>query len=247
MLFRARVREVGAKMNTFKTALAAGLFAAIGSVASAASFSFYNITGNNVADATAGEAQLSFTVSDCGGNCAYLTFMNSGPLAMSITDVYFEDNNNPGEISSISGLVDADDGVGGDAGVDFSLGAAPPNLPGGGGGVFTATAGLLADSDPPVQPNGVNPGEQLGVFLSLVSGNYLSLISDLEGGDVRVGIHVQGFSGGGSESFINNRCPVNNPNCFPPVNQIPVPASLPLLLAGLGVTGFIARRKRETA
>jgi hypothetical protein len=46
--------------------------------------------------------------------------MNSGPLASSITDVYFDD----GALLRIAGLIDADDGVGGMLG----LGAAGVKL-----------------------------------------------------------------------------------------------------------------------
>ncbi|MFP3326110.1 hypothetical protein R0K05_23955, partial [Planococcus sp. SIMBA_160] len=77
------------------------------------------------------------------------------------------------------------------------------------------SAGFLADSDPAVQPNGVNPGETLGVIFDLQTGlGYQDVVdaialsqtnpsADLTGG-LRIGIHVQGFTGGGSESFVNN-------------------------------------------
>jgi hypothetical protein len=50
------------------------------------------------------------------------------------------------------------------SGVDFAPGASPPNLPGGNAPAFSFDANFSADSTPPAQPNGVNPGE----FLSMI-------------------------------------------------------------------------------
>jgi len=84
-----------------------------------------------------------------------------------------------------------------------------------------------------VQPNGVNPGEYLGITFSLQSGGtFADVISELTTGDLRVVIHVHGFDpSGGSESFVNN--------------PVPVPAAIWLFGSGLlGLVG-IARRKRS--
>ena len=113
----------------------------------------------------------------------------------------------------ISGLIDADEG-GGDSGVDFSPGASPGNLPSGNtvDPAFETTKDFLADSDPPVSHNGVNPGESLGIIFDLAGvvdgdetyyGTYSDVINELNNGDLRIGIHVQGFSSGGSEAFVN--------------------------------------------
>jgi len=200
-----------------------------GSFAHATTVSFYCISGNVTADCDTGVAQLSVDVIDIGGNRVQFNFLKSGPGASSIADVYFED----GSLLTLDSLVDADDGTGGDMGVDFSPNATPGNLPAANmaSPPFQATAGFTADSDSPVQPNGVNPGEWLGVVFDLQTGlTFSDVIADLTNGNLRIGIHVQGFSGGGSESFVNN--------------PVPVPAAVWLFGSGLlGLVG-VARRKR---
>lgn len=191
---------------------------------------FTCITGNDATDCATGEAQLDVTVSDLGGGQVLFTFSNAGPLASSITDVYFDD----GTLLGIAGLIDNDDaalGSYGDAGVDFSQDASPPDLPGGNTVGFQVTAGFLADSDPPAQPNGVNPYETLGIVFNLqAGGTFADVVSELTTGELRIGIHVQGFAGGGSESFVN----------------VPVPEPGSALLLALGLAA-LARRDRGLA
>jgi len=208
--------------SVFFGALAALVLAA---PASSVTLSFDCITDNIAGDCAIGEAQLSVEVTDIGGGQVLFEFMNSGASASSIADVYFDD----GTLLEIASLIDADDGIGGDAGVDFSPGASPPNLPGHDNisPVFQVTAGFSADSDPPVQPNGVNPGEMLGVvFVLQDGGTFADIVTELTNGDLRVGLHVQGFGSGGSESFVND----------------PVPEPGTVLLLGLGLVGLAARR-----
>lgn len=191
------------------------------SPAQAATFGFGCITNTLSANCATGESQLFVDVIDAGAGQVLFTFSNIGSNASSIADVYFDDG-------TLLGIASIDNTS---SGVSFSQGASPGNLPGGNMVGFAATAGFTADSNPPVQPNGVNPGEYLGITFDLLSGvSYADTINALQSGtDLRIGIHVQGFGNGGSESFVNT--------------VIPVPAAVWLFGSGLlGLVG-IARRK----
>lgn len=212
------------KMGILAAAVCCGALGV--SSANAVTFGFTNITGNNINDANAGEAQLSVDITDAGAGFVDFTFSNVGPNAMSITDVYFDD----GTLLAIASIFNG-------TGVAFSQGASPGDLPGGNSVGFMATVGFTADSDPPAQPNGVNPGETLTIRFSLQGGKTFAdvlaaMALGFADGGLVIGIHVQGFAGGGSESFITHD--------GPPV--IPVPTGVALGLAGLAPV--LARRRR---
>lgn len=190
-------------------------------------YGFGNITANNPISAATGEAQLSVQVSDVAGHAdqTLFTFINTGPEACSITRVYFDD----GALLGIAELTSSD-------GVLFSQDASPPDLPGGEAMGFQVTQGFLAGSDPAVEPNGVGPGEWLGVLFNLKDGMTFSDVTSAltlgttQGGvdgSLRIGMHVQGFEGGWSESFVN----------------VPAPAAVLSGIIGLGLVGVLQRRR----
>jgi len=192
---------------------------------------FTNITNNNATDAANGEAQLSVTLTcqDNGGvDQIVFTFNNVGAEAMSITDVYFDDG-------TLLGIAEVLNGPN----VDFSQGASPPDLPGGNtvSPPFEVTAGFLADSDPPAQPNGVNPGETLSIVFDLQAGQDCASVEAglaLGGatGGLRIGIHVQGYASGGSEAFVNH--PPDDP---PPPDDTPPTCPVGQIRQGIDASG----------
>ncbi len=187
-------------------------------------YSFVDITDPGSENALIGETQLFMEVLP-GANPAQVQFWftNTGPEASSITDVYFDD----GVLLGISSVVNG-------PGVSFTPPATPGNLPGGMSVTppFVTTGSFSADSDPPVQPNGVNPGEELGILFSLQpGGTYADVLDELASTDLRVGLHVQGFACGDSQSFINGPSPV------------PAPGAILLALMGVALVGRLRYRR----
>ena len=227
----------------YKYKLAALLFAlsvqlpAHAAVGDTVNLQFYNITNPAVAaDELDGELNLLLNIMDIGANKVSFTFTNNSNYS-SLTDVYFDS----GPLASIASITSS-------AGVSFSQGSAPPNLPGGNSitPAFDGSA-LTADADSPPTRNGVQnsdaTGEQLTVTFNLLSGktwNDVLTSMALPGFPVenpvnswlRVGAHVQSFQSGNSASFINN-----------PLTPVPEPETYALMLSGLAMVGQMIRKR----
>lgn len=225
-------------MKHYSQGLAAGLVAVLAMAyqpfaAASTTYGFYGITLNDTSGAAVadGEASLSVEVIDLGDDQVQFKFTNNS--TSSLTDIYFDDGTLLG-IASITGS---------GTGVSFSQVAAPGNLPGANEAEppFVTTADFSADSDPSVSLNGVTQGEWVGITFDLLSGKtYADTLAALstqnaDGSyDLRIGLHVQSYPGGYSESFINNPVPV------------PEAETYAMMLAGLGLVGWVARRRKHT-
>jgi hypothetical protein len=202
-------------------------------------YSFHGITNNRAADTATGEAQLFVEVMDAGSsggtNYVDFKFTNTGPKASSITDIYFDD----GTLMGITTIFDG-------PGVNFEIGAAPKNLPGGNNvnPKFETTKGFFsADSESPTSHKGVNPDEWVTIRVGLINGqtysDTIAALTQATGyGGLRIGIHVQAFQGGGSESFINNPTYQTPPGPGPDPSPVPAPAGMVLALSGFAALGL---------
>ncbi len=185
---------------------------------------FHSITpGISQDDKQAGESQLWLEIhQEEGSSLATFKFYNDGLLHCSITDIYIQD----GHLTSLLYLTNG-------PGVSFSIGATPGNLPDGqyADPPFVATKKFSSDSDPPVQPWGINEGEWLMAYYSVQEGADVYDIDDeIDQGILRVGFHVQAFDDGKSASFVNN------------LQGVPEPASV--LLLGLGGLALLKKYRK---
>ena len=195
--------------------------------ARAETFGFYNITGNDTADADAGETQLTVDVTDPGGDQVSFKFHNEGSYNMYISDIYFYDGKL--EYAPLS--------MNWSTGVDFVT--PPDDGPfGTGDGLpgyksWTPLSLFLEATQVPGGANGVDPGEWVEVVFDIkdpVNDDFAEILGDMASSTMVVGIHVQGMGSGddtaGSEGFIT-----------------PVPGAVILGILGLGVAGLKLRKR----
>jgi hypothetical protein len=167
------------------------------------SYDFTSITNNSVTSSTVGHMQLFMVVSPALSGQVSFTFTNAGPAASSITGIYMDD----GPLLGLAQIING-------PGVNFIPGATPHNLPGANQitPMFDATKTLSVEASSPTQPNGVGPGETLQLIYTLKPGETVDDVNtDLQNSSLRVGLHVQGFTGGFSEAFVNDPRPTPTP------------------------------------
>jgi hypothetical protein len=215
------------------------LFAALVARADILTYSFSCITPSNPAACAIGEAQLFMDVVGNGqsvqigddtrspaANQVLFRFRNIGPLESVIAAIYFDQPH-------LSPLFQGIAAIYGMTGVAFSVVEDNPcNLPGGNSLSPAFDEDFCATADPPPSKKGVDPGEAVGLALTLQSGvDWDAVIGALDSAALRVGLHVLSFPDGSSASFVND-------------GVVPEPAAI--LLVG-SVLLILGRRLRKPA
>lgn len=182
--------------------------------------SFSCITNNNAGDCAIGTSQLSGDIAPVNSMLALLTITMTGLNAAVVEQVFIESS----VVSGISFTGSLANGT-----VAFTADGSPGNLPGGNTVNFVTAASASADPPPPFNGIGFHPTDpfspQTGQFA-------LALTGDLDPvNDLRVGVHVIGYTSGGSESFVTR--------------PIPEPGTLLLIGTGLVGLGAGARRRKK--
>ena len=206
------------------------------SVASAgATYGFTGITNNNAGDTAIGEAQLSVELIMSSGQVEFL-FKNAGPDASSMVQLYWEDKT--GVLSSLSNWSTTTP-----VGVNFDGGSAKPgHLPGSNPKIDDFSIQAYSPKGKPKDelvvkgkaPNGVGPNEDVSIFFSYTN-DYSDVLEAIDNGDLVIGVHVQAFKSGGSESFVTGGTPT-------PPTGIPSPTAA---IAGLGLMSLLVSRRRR--
>lgn len=189
-------------------------------------YSFQHVTANHPGDAAIGEFQLSMEVSPTA-NGVQFTFHNDGPDPSVITQIYFYD----GLLLDLSSIDNTCDGVT-LIEEEGNLGHLPGFEPDEEVLIVYGAADRLTQGG---ISNGVDagqPGEWVTIHWTLQEGGDFETLLDLMAQqEVVIGVHVQAFNSGGSESFINNLH----------YNLVPEPVTL--LLLGFGSLTLLLKRR----
>jgi hypothetical protein len=231
LYLKIKVPTMKSPLNLVKSLLAVAGVAALSAVsaAPASAFSFSNIAGGD----TPGDAYVnsfSFDVFNLGSSVLF-NIKNSGDAAapsMFISKVFFDDKNSffDDDTYLSSPLVN----IGNVGLVDFIGGASNDRLPQGGNNFTTNYAFSREPGDG--NAYGIQADETLGLKFT---GDYNLVMSALNSGALKIGLHVQALPNGQSDSYISS-------------NTENTPEPLKMLAAGAAVGfGTMFKKQRERA
>ncbi|MEG4305321.1 PEP-CTERM sorting domain-containing protein [Microcoleus sp. D3_18a_C4] len=223
---KIKVSAMKSQFNLVKSILAVAGVAAVSAVsaAPASAFSFSNIASDN----TSGDAYVnsfSFDVLDRGSNNVLFNIFNNNKdksaADIFIAAVHFDTGSNTNLLSAF-GIINS-------AGVNFTNGATP--LP------QTNNLATPWSTDFAAGITGTRNGVQAGEVLGLsFTGNYNNVVSALNNGTLRLGMHVRGIGkNGDSDVFVSSTS-----------NTEATPEPLTMLAAAAAV-GFGAKFKKQRA
>lgn len=191
-----------------------------------ATFPFVAVPGTNAENAAIGENQLALTVAGLPPNQAVFTVKNTGTTPSSVMGLFFDTENS----STLEGLEGTE--FTGSQGVNFTRAAVVAGLPGATllTPVFVTSNGMELNAGSTTK--GVSNGKSVSVTTNVAQNATLAqLLQEIDTGQIRVGVNVEGFPNGGTGSFVNLG------------TAIPAPAAIVLGSLGTGLIGLLRRRK----
>lgn len=209
-------------MRVLRVIFVGVVFFALTGISHATVYQFEFFTNNGLYNNDPG-VDLLMDVTN-GGPIAEFTFYNNSTIDCSITRIFFDDGTILGATQSITN----------GSSTSFSENfPGPGNLPSGENIDFEATKEFNVGAESPPPNNGVNnvidslgAGEWVTLSFELINGGTLaSVLSELDNGTLRVGLHVMGFSDGSSEGAVN----------------VPEPTTIALL--GFGALALLRKRR----
>jgi len=209
--------------NNFLRIAAATVACAVSALtAHAISYTFTQITNNSGSNAVAG--QLSVDVNAVAATGFSFKFTNNVGLPSNVSEIYATSTKTLGALTITESAT-----------VDFSAGGSPGSLPGSSGALS-----IRASANSPAPSNGLNQSTDwvtLTFLFNSTYSTYASLLSDLNSGNLQLGLHVTGIGNGFSESFVTTGAPNNN------TPGVPDGGTTVSLLGGVLVGLYALKRK----